>query len=165
MIVGPSCWPSAWALAAPSDPIVAGGGCHVSLGGDGCNGREDGNMMAKQMLITDDLDGSSSAETVEFSFDGVSYSIDLAKKNRTALDRVFKPWIAAATPVTSRGPGGRPRSGSGRRSSRSTRSRSTAAGSGVDLAAVRAWAAEQGIEVSARGRVAQSVIDAYQAAH
>jgi hypothetical protein len=119
-------------------------------------------MMAKQMLVTDDLDGSSHAETVEFSFDGVRYSIDLAKKNRTGLDRVFKPWIAAATPVKGRGSSGRSRSGSGRRS---TRPRSTPAGSGVDLAAVRAWAAEQGIEVSARGRVAQSVIDAYQASH
>lgn len=122
-------------------------------------------MMAKQVLVSDDLDGSSNAETVEFSLDGVAYSIDLDKRNRTALDRAFKPWIAAATPVTGRGSAARSRRASGRRAGTSSRSRSGAAGSGVDLAAVRAWALDQGIEVSARGRVAQSVIDAYEAAH
>lgn len=123
-------------------------------------------MMAKQVLVTDDLDGSANSQTVEFSFDGLSYSIDLAKKNRAALERALKPWIAAATPVKGRRSGdrSRSRSGSGRRPSRSSRSRPSAAGAGVDVAAVRAWAAEQGIEVSPRGRVARSVIEAYEAA-
>ena len=43
--------------------------------------------MAKTGLIVDDLDGSPNAETVDFSFDGVSYSIDLARKNRAAFER------------------------------------------------------------------------------
>lgn len=35
----------------------------------------------------------------------------------------------------------------------------------VDNAAVRAWAAEQGIEVAARGKIPRHVIDRYLAAH
>lgn len=118
--------------------------------------------MASTVLITDDLDGSSNAQTVEFSFDGTNYSIDLARRNRAALEKVLKPYIAAATEVTGRS--ARSHTRSSRRNEAGRTRRSSTARSGVALAAVRAWAAEQGIEVSARGRIAQSVIEAYQAA-
>ena len=36
---------------------------------------------------------------------------------------------------------------------------------GSDLAAVRAWAKDNGFEVSERGRISQKVTDAYSAAH
>ena len=112
-------------------------------------------LMAKTVMIVDDLDGSPNAETVKFSFDGVSYSIDLSKKNRAAFAKALKPWRDAATRDS-----GAPRRMSTSRG-RSRQPRRT----GPDLAAVRAWAHEQGVEVSERGRVAQSVIDAYYAAH
>lgn len=35
----------------------------------------------------------------------------------------------------------------------------------AERAAIRAWAAEQGIEVSPHGKIPASVVDAYQAAH
>ncbi|UNZ22193.1 Lsr2 family protein [Streptomyces sp. 891-h] len=35
----------------------------------------------------------------------------------------------------------------------------------VDAKAVRAWAAEQGLEVPARGKLPDSVVEAYQVAH
>jgi hypothetical protein len=38
------------------------------------------------VIVTDDLDGSDSAETVSFGFDGVTYEIDLAQKNRAKLE-------------------------------------------------------------------------------
>jgi hypothetical protein len=111
--------------------------------------------MAKTVITTDDIDGSANAETVEFSFDGANYVIDLTKKNRTALEKALKPYIDAAKRAPSRG---RPPT-SGRIARRSSRR-----GPAVDLAAVRAWAAENGHVVSSRGRIAQSVVDAYKAA-
>ena len=109
--------------------------------------------MAQTTIITDDLDGSANAETVQFTFDGTSYSIDLSRKNRNAFEKALKPYIEAASRVSTRRTAASP----SRRSSRSRRS------SGIDLSAVRAWANEQGIEVSSRGRIAQDVIDAYTA--
>jgi Lsr2 len=117
----------------------------------------DDASMAKTVVTTDDIDGSPNAETVTFSFDGRSFEIDLSKKGRTALEKALKPYIDAGRPVggrTTRGSGGSGSSsrGRGRRSS------------SVDLAAVRAWAAENGIAVSDRGRISGSVLEQYQAA-
>lgn len=53
--------------------------------------------MAKTVILVDDIDGSSNAETVRFSYDGVAYSIDLSRKNRAAFDKAIKPWVQAAT--------------------------------------------------------------------
>jgi hypothetical protein len=116
----------------------------------------DDASMAKTVVTTDDIDGSPNAETVTFSFDGRSFEIDLSKKSRSALEKALKPYIDAGRPVGSRttrggGSGGSSR-GRGRRSS------------SVDLAAVRAWAAENGIAVSDRGRISASVLEQYQAA-
>jgi hypothetical protein len=114
---------------------------------------EDAEMMATATVITDDLDGSANAQTVTFSFDGTAYTIDLGKKNRAALEKALKPYLAAATKV----------------SRRSTRSRATGGRGGrsatPNLADVRAWASAQGIAVSDRGRIARDVLDAYAAAH
>jgi Lsr2 protein len=35
----------------------------------------------------------------------------------------------------------------------------------IDLNAVRAWATEQGLEVAKRGRLAETVLDAFHQAH
>jgi hypothetical protein len=113
----------------------------------------DDASMAKTVVTTDDMDGSPNAETVTFSFEGRNFEIDLSKKSRSALEKALKPYIDAARPVgSSRGS----RGGSGRGRSRRA--------SSVDLAAVRAWAAENGIAVSDRGRISASVLEQYQAA-
>jgi hypothetical protein len=114
----------------------------------------DDASMAKTVVTTDDMDGSPNAETVTFSFDGRSFEIDLSKKSRAALEKALKPYIDAGRPV-----GGRSTRGSGG----SGRGRGRRSGS-VDLAAVRAWAAENGIAVSDRGRISGSVLEQYQAA-
>jgi hypothetical protein len=110
--------------------------------------------MAKTVVTTDDIDGSPNAETVTFSFDGRSFEIDLSKKGRSALEKALKPYIDAGRPVG----GGRSTRGSGSGRGRSRRS------SSVDLAAVRAWASENGLAVSDRGRISASVLEQYQAA-
>ncbi len=105
--------------------------------------------MAKTTVtnITDDLDGTANAEEVSFSFGGVDYTIDLAKKNRSAMEKALKPYLEAATRQTRR---------SGRKKAVSS--------SRQDLGAVREWARGQGIEVSNRGRIPASVLEQYDAA-
>jgi hypothetical protein len=115
----------------------------------------DDASMAKTVVTTDDLDGSPNAETVTFSFDGRSFEIDLSKKSRAALEKALKPYIDAGRAVGSR---------SGTRSGGNARGRGRRS-SAVDLAAVRAWAADNGIAVSDRGRISTSVLEQYQAAH
>ena len=109
--------------------------------------------MAKKTVVSeiliDDLDGSTAERTVRFSWEGVAYELELSKKNAIAFDRAMKPYVTAAR---------RARSQRGRRPA--------AARSGKrDLAPVREWAASNGYPVSTRGRIAQSIIDAYDAAN
>lgn len=110
--------------------------------------------MAKQttVTITDDLDGSTNAKEVSFSLNGRSWVIDLSAKNRAALERALKPYIAKATEQ-------------GRRSSRGKAVRSSSrAKSHPNLAAVREWAKNNGHQVSDRGRISAVVLKAYDAA-
>jgi hypothetical protein len=111
--------------------------------------------MAKQTVVTeilvDDLDGSAAERTIRFSWDGVSYELELSKKNAVALEKTIRPYIAAAR----RSKGTRSRRGSG----------ATTRGSKRDWTPVREWAAKNGFGVSTRGRVSQTVIDAYEAAN
>src|SRR5579875_1923237 len=96
--------------------------------------------MAKTLVTTDDIDGSADAETVRFSYNGASYTIDLGKKNRTAFEKALKPYVDVAKQTSGR----RAAPASASRRTRGSRRRS---GSSVDLAAVRTWARENGIEV------------------
>jgi hypothetical protein len=114
-------------------------------------------VMAKTTItqISDDIDGTGDAQEIAFSFGGTDYVIDLAKKNATAFEKALKPYISAATVVTTRSS----------RSAKNTSRRPSGRKSSTDLAAVRAWAKESGIDVSERGRVAQSVLDQYRDAH
>ena len=107
--------------------------------------------MAKtvSVVITDDLDGSPDAETVSFGFDGHSYEIDLGKKNLAKLEKSLQPFMEAGRKTAARKAAKAPR----------------AAGSRVDRAAVRAWAAGQGLKVSERGRISAEVMSKYDAAH
>jgi len=117
-----------------------------------------------QEVLEDDLDGSTADRTVHFSWDGANYEIELSKKNASAFEKLMKPYLEAARKV--RGGSSRQRSSSRRESSqRGTGSRSTARAGRRDLTAIREWAAQNGYEVSARGRIAGSVIEAYEAAH
>ncbi len=104
-----------------------------------------GSMAKKQIVtITDDIDGRSAAETVSFAYAGRNYEIDLGEKNKAKLEKSLAPFISAARkPATGR----------------------KAAVTTLDLNAVRSWAAQQGFEVAARGRVAKKVIEAFLQSH
>ena len=107
-------------------------------------------VMARKvsLVIMDDLDGSPGAEAVSFGLDGVSYEIDLAPPNKARLADAVAPYITA-----------------GRRVSRRARLAGRPVGARVDRAAVRAWAREAGLAVSARGRISADVMCQYEAAH
>ena len=100
------------------------------------------------VALEDDLDGGPAVETVRFSVGGAEYEIDLNKKNAAAFRRKLAPFIEHARPA-----GRRPR----RRAGRSAAGRERGA-------AIRAWAADQGIAVSARGRIPADVVERYDAA-
>ena len=116
--------------------------------------------MAQQTTITylDDIDGSKASETVEFALDGAQYSIDLSTKNAKALRKVVAEFIEHARPIK---PSKLGAAGSGRRTSQA---RPTARNSRADVAALRAWAVDNGIEVAPRGRISGDVRAQYEAA-
>ena len=108
--------------------------------------------MAKQKIvtITDDIDGSEGAQTVAFGLNGQSWEIDLGKKNRDKFTRGLAPFVAAARRA--------PSTGTRRRSSRSP-------GERHNSASVRAWARENGIKLSDRGRIPAGILAQYQSSH
>ena len=53
-------------------------------------------VQRRHVEIVDDIDGTAAAETVKLSLDGKAYEIDLSAKNRKALDKALKPFLAAA---------------------------------------------------------------------
>lgn len=115
--------------------------------------------MAQRVRIelTDDLldDGTPADETLTFALDGVTYEIDLSADNATKLRDALSSWIGVARRVSGRKQVGR-RGGSAARS----------AGNGAASAnEIRAWAREQGMQVSERGRVRDEIRAAYEAAH
>ncbi|GMM95574.1 Lsr2 family protein [Microbacterium sp. MTN4-26] len=114
--------------------------------------------MARRIVhqLVDDLDGSvlevGDGETVLFSLDGTAYEIDLTDANAAAFREILAPYVDAARRVS----GGR---GGGSSSSAPRRRKA-----GQDYGAVRAWAKENGYQVSDRGRVPATVLEAYEAA-
>ncbi len=110
--------------------------------------------------LVSDLSGdemqAGEGQTVEFSVDGTSYTIDLTDKEAAGFDKALAMYIQHAT-KTSGGGGGRQRSSSRRRAG-SRRSKD-------ELANIRAWAQANGHHVSERGRIKQDILDAYHAAN
>lgn len=98
-----------------------------------------------EIILSDDVDGSLAAGTVNFAFEGVSYEIDLSEQNQSKLREQLSPWIANARKV--------------RRTSAQKRNRA----GGPTGSEIRAWAQEKGMQVSARGRVPAEIKAAYEA--
>lgn len=106
--------------------------------------------------LTDDLlgDDTPADETLTFGLDGATYEIDLSSDNAAKLRDVLAPYVA----------NGRKTSG-GRRVTAGPRRGGKASGGATSANEIRAWAREQGMEVSDRGRVREDVKAAYEAAH
>ena len=114
--------------------------------------------MARKVTVTlvDDVDDTQTAdETLEFGLDGVTYEIDLSSKNAAKLRSSLEEWTAHARRT-------------GGRKQRGTRPLTTSARTPIDReqsAAIREWARKSGMKVNDRGRISQSIIDAYNAAN
>jgi len=99
---------------------------------------------------TDDLDGSKAEESVVFAYAGATYELDLSKKNAKTLHSELGRWATAGRKVKAPAPS---RHRNGVKSS----------GDGVS-SQVRAWAAEHGIDVPARGRISAAVREQWEQA-
>jgi hypothetical protein len=106
-----------------------------------------------QVLLIDDLDGSSADETVAFGLDGSAYEIDLSAKNANQLRKSLASYVAHG------------RKSALIRGNARRRNGLAATASIVDTADVRSWARSNGYAVNDRGRLAAEVVDAYRAAH
>jgi hypothetical protein len=112
--------------------------------------------MAKQVItvLTDDLDGGNADRTIEFGLDGVNYTIDLSEKNAGKLRKSLDPYLAAASRIG--------------RTAAPNRIASRAAAAPVRTSrdqnqAIREWATKNGYEVSERGRIPSSIVEAFHA--
>lgn len=121
--------------------------------------------MAKRVLLVDDLTGDVIDEglggTVEFSFEGKHYSIDLGVKNQDVFRETMKHYIDHAEEVEAprQTHHGRPRGAS-------TKRPETGSGrSKEELANIRDWLKRNDHEVSPRGRIKAELLAIYDEAH
>jgi hypothetical protein len=117
---------------------------------------DSGAVMSRQVITTliDDLDGKKADRTVEFSLDGVNYTIDLSEVNAGKLRKALDPYINAGTRL-GRAPTGRIPARRGA-VARTVSSRD-------ENRQIREWALANGHQISERGRIPQGVADAYRA--
>jgi len=101
-----------------------------------------------QIILEDDYDGGTADGTVLFGLDGSEYEIDLSDKNAAALRDALAPWVSSARKV-----GGRRRRGGGK------------ASAPASTGDIRAWAQQNGFEVSSRGRVSSEIREAFERAN
>lgn len=104
----------------------------------------------EKLTYIDDLDGrelvEGDHERIRFTFDGKPRVIDLSADNAQAFRDDLARWIDASRPD-----GGR--------------KRATTSKPKRDTATIRAWAQDNGYEVSDRGRIPAHVEEAFHSAH
>ena len=108
--------------------------------------------MAQTVILTDDLNGATPAETYYFIVGDKEYAVDLGKDNAKDFQSILAqfeekmaPYIRAGRSIGKANP---------RRSAPNKPSR--------DAATIRIWANENGYEVSDRGRIPAEIIEAYE---
>ncbi|MBS9376346.1 histone-like nucleoid-structuring protein Lsr2 [Rhodococcus sp. B50] len=112
--------------------------------------------MARRTIVEtfDDIDGTpveDGGESISFAVDGVEYTIDLNKKNARDFRKKLDYYIEHATRIGGR----KKRAGTARASDVNS----------PNPKEIREWAIGEGFEVPARGRLPQSLVDEYVAAH
>lgn len=114
--------------------------------------------MAKKVTIeiSDDTDGSRADQTIPFGLDGVTYEIDLSSANANTLRTALAPFVSAA-----RRTGGRRIKVAVGQATETTKSQPQATGEYTPTHDIRSWARDHGYEVSDRGRISTSIIDAF----
>ena len=103
-----------------------------------------------KIILEDDLEGGPAEETVQFGLDGRQYEIDLSTANAEKLREALRPFASSGRRAQSK-------------STRTTGTRSSTGGN-PETSKIRAWAKENGYEVSDRGRISSEIRSAYYAA-
>ena len=120
--------------------------------------------------LIDDIDGSEAVRTLRFGWEGVDYEIDLSEVHLEVIDEAVSPFVEAARRI-----GGPVRPGRSRRPRTNPRIVDAEIVGGevepnghvVDASpdTVRRWAVANGFEVSNRGRISRTVMDAFRTAN
>ncbi|MDY6056043.1 Lsr2 family protein [Micrococcus sp.] len=90
-----------------------------------------------EVVLVDDIDGTPAEETVQFALDGRHYEIDLSRENARELRELLRPYMRKGRAVAPPSPK-------------------------LEAAQIRKWAAENGYEVSNRGRLHRDIVEAYR---
>ncbi|MBB5157449.1 histone-like nucleoid-structuring protein Lsr2 [Saccharopolyspora phatthalungensis] len=108
--------------------------------------------MAQKVTVrlVDDLDGTPTAETIDFELDGISYAIDLSPNNATGLRDTLAAYVAHARRTSGRH---HPTTPSAPPATNKKRNQD-----------IREWAREHGMRVSGRGRIPAGITHAYDQA-
>lgn len=114
--------------------------------------------MATKVITVDDIDGHEGEDVAkrDFEIGGATYTIDLGDANFKSLQEAIEalaPYLEKAVEVK---PAGRTRKTTADTSPRIR---------GYSNTDVREWAGHEGIEVSARGKIADEVYEKFIAAH
>lgn len=107
-------------------------------------------MKKVETRLIDDTDGSDADESVHFGLDGHDYQIDLTSENAAELRDRLEVFVSHAQRKTA--------------NSAAVKSSSKSRAARADTAAIRAWASQNGYEVSERGRIPNSIMEAYRVA-
>ena len=99
----------------------------------------------KIVEVVDDFDGTPADQT----FNGASYEIDLNREHFEEFAEAIEPYIKAGRKVGST----RRRGNAGNPTQR------------LENAKIRAWAKEEGHDLSDRGRIPAPIVEAYRKAH
>jgi hypothetical protein len=114
--------------------------------------------MATRVITVDDIDGYDGEDVAkrDFELGGTTYAIDLGDTNYKRLQELLDaltPFMEKAAEVKQAGRARKAKAEAGPRLQ------------GYTNTDVRQWATEQGIEVSARGKIADEVYERFTAAH
>lgn len=117
--------------------------------------------MATKTVLIDDLDGTEAADSVVFSVNDVYYEIDLSEANARRLKECLEPFMNAGRRVMI--------SKSVSPRARLRKQQLPAAMDGATTAemnrAIRDWAKRQGMQISDRGRIPETVVEEFNQAH
>jgi hypothetical protein len=113
-----------------------------------------------QVLLVCDLHDTEveGSEAITFGLDGQSYEIDVCADHAAQLRDTFAPFVGAGRRAN------RPSSTGGQRRGRGSSGRRRS-GSDDRVGQIREWARSNGHQVSERGRLSASLVEAYEKAN
>ena len=108
-----------------------------------------------QVELVDDINGEVAQETVRFGVDGTEYEIDLTTENAEKLRSTLSEYTDKARKA---------RSGRKGQGGQQSASASFTKSKREETQQIRQWAQDNGHNPSSRGRLNQSIVDAYHEA-